>query len=66
MSIDYLLGISEDTSNRVLIDPFISVLNDPTLSEEDKDIIDRIRSLSPSKKHLVKELLKAFESETKK
>lgn len=66
VSIDYLLGRSEDTNSNVLVDPIISLLNDPSLSEEDKDIIERIRDLPPNKKHLVKELLKAFEAETNK
>ncbi|MGG0794567.1 helix-turn-helix domain-containing protein [Brevibacillus laterosporus] len=66
VSVDYLLGRTDDTNNNVLMDPIISLLNDPSLSEEDRDIIERIRDLPPSKKHLVKELLKAFEAETNK
>ncbi|ERM18973.1 XRE family transcriptional regulator [Brevibacillus laterosporus PE36] len=63
VSVDYLLGRDNDKTNTDSTDPFASVMNDPALSEEDKNILNLIRNLPPNKKHLVKELLEAFKSE---
>ncbi|QDX92022.1 XRE family transcriptional regulator [Brevibacillus laterosporus] len=63
VSVDYLLGRTNEKCSTDITDPFISAINDPTLSEEDKNIINLIRNLPPNKKHLVKELLEAFKSE---
>ncbi len=63
VSVDYLLGRNNDPST---YDIFSSLLNDPQISEDDKELIKKIRELPSDKKRLVKDLLNAFANEINK
>lgn len=64
VTVDWLTGNTAEPTSAT--NSIASLLNDPDLSEDDKEIVLQIISLPDEKKGLIKNLLKAFESDADK